>query len=772
MADSVYDISVRVGLEAAGLAGGVGLVMNAFKGLQSEATKAEGVVAKLSNSVGLTSQVFTQNANRMGTYQTQLGAVTAAHTKLNQAMQGTALLVGGAALTGVGLGLAGVLKGAADQAAQLVPLMTQIRIATQTPLGASGNGTMLMLQQLAVQQGTRTQFSLQEEMGIMAAMTKAGIAGPGSVGRIQQMLPMISNFAETQKMSTGADPLASATTAVELAHLYGQYDARVGKNGPGVNYMVDLAGKAMSVSPGTQKSFLTTLSQMSGQMRPLYGSNRAGFINDSVALTMLEAQLGQTGRGGTQIASMIGRTLGAGSTAFGSRTSTQNKDLHDLTALANQGGGHLSFFNSQGQFGGMSQFLQILEKAAAAPGESPERIGALFRGAFGAVGLRQAGILANPITVAQFGKIGQYLGPTGVVDTAKQRDAYNATPTGQAAKLASDWSTVSTLVGQAYVPAMATSLGVLAGALGTVANFMSDHPGMTQLLSWAAAATVGLTTLSGVVLAVKGATMLWGAASEALGLAKVAEGIGFVTTALRTQGVAAVVSAGATRAWALAQAAGGVVAGAASAAYGVLDGVVIALSGGFDIATISAAAFDVAASPVIAIVGGVVLAVGAAVLVFKNWSTVSGVLGTMLGWLGGKLHDFLVLVGQAHQTNSAAKAAGAPALAGATIPTQTGAAHEQTINGQRGHFQPGYRGAQVWVPDPVKPPVHHKGGGGGGGVVTHNHGPVTFHIHQQPGQSTAELADAIWARISNQTGLDSRRQGSSNVGWDLGYGGV
>ncbi len=185
MADSVYDISVRVGLEAAGLAGGVGLVMNAFKGLQSEATKAEGVVAKLSNSVGLTSQVFTQNANRMGTYQTELGAVTAAHTKLNQAMQGTALLVGGAALTGVGLGLAGVLKGAADQAAQLVPLMTQIRIATQTPLGASGNGTMLMLQQLAVQQGTRTQFSLQEEMGIMAAMTKAGIAGPGSVGRIQ-----------------------------------------------------------------------------------------------------------------------------------------------------------------------------------------------------------------------------------------------------------------------------------------------------------------------------------------------------------------------------------------------------------------------------------------------------------------------------------------------------------------------------------------------------------------------------------------------------------
>lgn len=771
MADSVYELAVKLSLETMGIAGAAGMAMRAFGGIESEAARAEGVVAKLANSMGITSAVFTQNANKMGTYQTQLGAVTAAHTKLNQAMQGTALLAGGAILTGVGVGLFGALKGAADQAAQLVPLMTQIRIATQTPLGAAGDSTMRMLQQLGVQQGTRTQFSLQEEAGIMAAMTKAGIAGPGSVGRIQQMLPMISNFAEVMKMTRGDTATESATTATELAHLYGQYDAKVGKNGPGVNYMVDLAGKALSVTPGTQKTFLTTLSQMSGQMRPLYGSNRQGFINDSIALTMLEGQLGQQGRGGTQIASMLGRTLGAGSTAFGSRTSRQNKDMADLTALANKGGGNLSFFNNKGQFSGISEFLSILEKAAAAPGQSPEKIGALFRGAFGAVGLRQAGILADPITVSQFGKIGQYLGPNGVVDTAKQRDAYNASPTGQSAKLASNWSTVSSLVGQAYVPVMATYLGVLAGALGAVANFMSDHPGMTQLVSWAAAAAAGLTTLSGVTLMARGAFLLWGAAGEALGLAKLAKRIGVVTDLIRTQGVVTAVSTGITKVWAATQAAGAAVAGAAAGVYGVLDAAVIALSGGFSIATIAAAAFDVAASPVIAILGGLVLAGTAVYLVFKNWSTISGVLGNMLGWVGGKIHDLLVLLGLAQNMGNKTAVtvpAGAGARPGgvqATMPTGgtvglPGSVYVPPIKGATG----GGASPEYWTPATA-------GRGGGGGARPTVHVNLTQHIHAQPHHDERKIAamasEMAQEAISRAMSMGQQYQASQFTGLEM-----
>jgi len=758
MADSVYDLSVKLSLETMGIAGAAGMAMRAFGGIESEAARAEGVVAKLANSMGITSAVFTQNANKMGMYQTQIGAVTAAHTKLNQAMQGTALLAGGAILTGVGVGLFGALKGAADQAAQLVPLMTQIRIATQTPLGAAGDSTMRMLQQLGVQQGTRTQFSLQEEAGIMAAMTKAGIAGPGSVGRIQQMLPMISNFAEVMKMTRGDTATESATTATELAHLYGQYDAKVGKNGPGVNYMVDLAGKALSVTPGTQKTFLTTLSQMSGQMRPLYGSNRQGFINDSIALTMLEGQLGQQGRGGTQIASMLGRTLGAGSTAFGSRTSTQNKDMKDLTTLANKGGGNLSFFNSQGQFSGISEFLSILEKAAANE-NNPEKLGQLFRGAFGAVGLRQAGILADPITVSQFGKIGQYLGPNGVVDTAKQRDAYNASPTGQSAKLASDWSTVSSLVGQAYVPVMATSLGVLAGALGAVANFMSDHPGMTQLVSWAAAAAAGLTTLSGVVLMARGAMLLWGAAGEALGLAKVAQGIGVVTDLIRTQGVVTAVSTGITKVWAATQAAGAAVAGAAAGVYGVLDAAVIVLSGGFSIAAIAAGLLDIALSPITLTVLGIGLAVGGVILVWQHW-------GQIVAFVTDKLHAFTVASNNLPHSKNPLVAAAGNVGQGLADPYNPGAAFGAGVRTfVHDHFGIGGGASpEHWMPATA--------GRGGGGVVRPTvHVNLTQHIHAQPHHDERKIAamasEMAQEAISRAMSMGQQYQASQFTGLEM-----
>lgn len=770
MADSVFDISVRLSLETIGLNSAAGVAMRAFSMLEGNATKAESAVMKLAASAGQSVPAFMASSTAAGTYTAQIGAAAAAHEKLGQAMKGTAMLAGGALMVGAGVGIFGMMKGAADEASRLQTIMTQVQLAT----GASAS-QMASLQQLAVRQGTQTQTSLIDQASIMATMTTAGIAGPGSVARLQGALPAVARYAEVMKMARGASTQESTTTAVELAHLFGQWSPNAGPNGPGINSMIDLAARAMAVTPGTQRSFYTTLSQMSGQMRPLYGTDPAGrtrFIQDSLALTMLEGQLGQQGRGGTQVATMIGRTLGAGSTAFGSRTSTQNKDLADLTALANRGGSHLSFFNAQGQFAGMAPFLSILERAATAPGQSPEHIGQLFRGAFGAVGLRQAGVLADPITVSQFGKVGAFLDPkTGGVSLAAQQAAYNATPAGQAASASKNMETLSTLIGQDYVPAMTAALAATAGVSGALATLASVSPGLTHAVGWAAAAGVGLTVLSGAVMGVRGAFLLWGAAAEALKLGQLMEGIGVVTEAIRTQGVVTLASTGATRAWALVQAAGGVVARTASLAYGVLDGVVIALSGGFDIATISAAAFDVAASPVIAILGGLVLAGGAVYAVFKNWSTISGVLGNMLGWVGGKIHDLLVLLGLAqnmdHKTAVTVPAGAAARPGGVQATTTTGG----TVGLPGSVYIPPIKGAQGGAP-------HALGhvGGGGGGVVTHNHGAVTIHpgaivIHQQSGQNAVELADLVWEKIAAKAGFDSRRQGSSNVGWDLGYQG-
>lgn len=818
MADSVFDISVKLSLETIGLNSAAGVAMRAFSALEGQATKAESAVMKLASSAGQSVPAFVASSSAAGTYTAQIGAVTAAHTKLNQAMKGTAMLAGGGLLIGASVGIVGMMKGAADQASQLKSIMTTVQLAT----GAT-SGQLASLQRLAVTQGTQTQTSVIDQANILKTMTTTGIAGPGSVERLQAILPAAARYSEVMKMARGASAQESTTTVVELAHLFGQYSPNAGPSGPGVNAMIDLAARAMAVTPGTQRSFYTTLSQMSGQMRPLYGTDQAGrtrFINDSLALTMLEGQLGQQGRGGTQVATMIGRTLGAGSTAFGSRTSTQNKDLHDLTALANRGGSHLSFFNAQGQFAGMAPFLSILERAATAPGQSPEHIGQLFRGAFGAVGLRQAGVLADPITVSQFAKVGAFLDPkTGGVSLKAQQAAYNATPAGQAASTLKNMQTLTTLIGQDYVSAMTAALAATAGVTGALATLASNAPALTQLVGWAGVGVVGLTALSGAVMGVRGAFLLWGAAAEVLKLGELAKFIGIDTAAIRANGVVATLSAGATKAWAAAQVAASVVARTAALAYGVLDGVVIALSGGFDIATISAAAFDVAASPVIAVLGGLVLAGGAVYMVFKNWSTISGVLGNMLGWVGGKIHDLLVLLGIAQNMGNKtavtvpAAAATRPGGVQATIPTggtvglpssiyippmgAAGAAppgKEAVWDGTRWIYVPvgarvvPYHGAHADYDLPIKhnksgyyvtPPPGTGGpgtGGGGGGVVTHNHGGVTFHagaivVHGAPHHDENKLAELVWQKIAEKAGVDSRRQGSTNIGWDLGYNG-
>ncbi len=610
MADSVYDLAVKLSLETAGLAGAAGLALRAFGGIEGQARAADVAVANLNRRAAMVNMTGAQRQAFL--YSEALGAQTAAHDKLNTAMKGTALLMGGAALVGVGAGLFGFMDKAVKRAEDLQTIMVQVQAATQaTP------GQMASLQSLAVTQGLRTQFSLNEEAGLIAAMTRAGIAGPGSVGRIQQMLPAISTFAEVMKMGRGTAPTESATTAVELAHLYGQYDALGGKKGPGVNYMVELAGKALAVTPASGKEFETLISQFASTMRPLYGDNKKGFVSDSIALAMLESQLGQQSRGGLQVGSLITRTLGGTS----KRSSQQNEGLARLSSLA----GGRQFFDDKGQFAGIGNALSIMEQAAASKDETPKQIGLLFKQAFGAVGARQAGILADPVTVGQFGKVGQYLDPkTGGVSMDKIREAYNATPEGQQAKAVHNWETLTTLIGQRYVPAVTAALGVTAAVTGALANLANVNPGLTNIVAGVIGVTAAVTALSGAILIGRGAFLLWGAAGEALGLAKLASGINIITAAMMAQGRGTIFATVATRAWAEVQAAGAAYAAAGAGVYALLDASVIALSGGFSIATIAAGLLDLSLLPVTLTVVGIGVAVGAVVYAFTHWGQVTG----------------------------------------------------------------------------------------------------------------------------------------------------
>jgi len=56
--------------------------------------------------------------------------------------------------------------------------------------------------------------------------------------------------------------------------------------------------------------------------------------------------------------------------------------------------------------------------------------------------------------------------------------------------------------------------------------------------------------------------------------------------------------------------------------------------------------------------------------------------------------------------------------------------------------------------------------------VTLNMGPGSIVVHGAAQQTPDEIAAAVWERIATLSGQESRRQGSTNTGWDLGYGGI
>lgn len=686
---TAYDIGVRLSMETAGFGTAAGFALRLFGDLEGKATSAERAVDNLAKRFNLPTSQFIGQATAAGKYTTQIDAMTAAHDRLNAAMGGVGKMAVGAGMTFAGVGILGFFDRAAQKASELQTTMTQVQLATNaTP------PQMAALQSLAVGQGLRTQFSLNEEAGLLAAMTKAGIAGPGSVGRLTAMLPAISNFAEVQKMTSGADPRASATTAVEFAHLYGQYDALGGKNGPGVNTMIDYLGRALAVTPASAKEFQTLISQFAGQVRPLYGNDRMGFLKDSMSIAMLEAQLGQVGRGGTQLSSMIGRTLGAGATQFGARTSGQDKALRTLSADA----GGLSFYDKNGQFAGMSRFLSILE-VAAEKDKNPRQVGELFKQAFGAVGVRQAGILADPITVAQFGKIGALLDPkTGMVDLAKQREAYNATPAGQAAKASANWDTFETLLGTQVVPVLTAIEGILAKVTERMVQFTQQHPLLTTI-------AVGLTAVLGVALAIAGPILILVGAFQLL-------------TAV------------------------GIIAGLAGMAAGIVGATTAAV-----MAIPGFAGLDLVMSPILITVLAIGAAVAAVILVFTHWSQITTILGHMMSWVGDKLRGLLHLLGL-FQTPPRKNPP--PTLDPGTAPPPT--FHDPSYRAydiiRKGHY--GQFVGGVWRDDG---PMHHappplKGAKGGGGgmapaapiTINIHPGAAPIHIHPAAHQNAAEIA--------------------------------
>lgn len=120
-----------------------------------------------------------------------------------------------------------------------------------------------------------------------------------------------------------------------------------------------------------------------------------------------------------------------------------------------------------------------------------------------------------------------------------------------------------------------------------------------------------------------------------------------------------------------------------------------ALSVAAGAAAIAFGALDAALLPILIPIGAIALAVTGVILLFTHWHDISKLLGDMIGWVGGQLHDFLVFLGLVQ--NSSKATAAAAASNGAQGTNGTGQQVREVVGpGREVH----------WVPVPPKLPYH------------------------------------------------------------------
>jgi len=381
----IYSLAVKISLDSTAFSTGASGVLRLFNRIQHSAGITGAQIDKLSRSLGT--------------------------------------FAAGAAITGVGVVIAGFMDKAIGKAMTLQTILVGVG---QTLTNAQGfrlpprqaAAGAEALRQQAIGLGLTHQMS---ETDVMRIVQSAMSAGMTTQPVLKGILPGLADFAEVLKLRRGYDPAQSTTVATELAHVFGAWQPAL------FNQMTNLLGRALAVSPSSPSQFLTLISQFTGAIRPLYGTGPAAkqrLIGDAITTAALESELGQQTRGGTQLARMITQTIGkVGVTAFHATQATGA--LQQIQRISGT-----SFFDKSGSFKGVANLIDALAITVRQL-HNPQAAGRLFQNAFGTVGARQAGLLGDPTTLARLGVLGNMLGPQGLPTLPSYQQASNASPQGR-----------------------------------------------------------------------------------------------------------------------------------------------------------------------------------------------------------------------------------------------------------------------------------------------------------------------------------------------------
>jgi len=461
----IYSLAVKISLETTAFSTGAGMVLRLFNSIQRSAGLTGAQVDKLSRSL--------------------------------------ATFAAGAALTGVGVVIAGFMDKAIDKAMTLQTIMVGVgKTLTDAhgyrlPPRQAAAGAEALRQQ-AIGLGLTHQMSETDGMRIVQAAMSAGMTAQPV---LKGILPGLTDFAEVLKLRRGYDPAQSATIATEFAHLFGSWTAGT------FNPMTNLLGRALAISPASPDAFLRLTSQFSGTLRPLYGTgtaNKQRLINDSITTAALESEMGQGSRGGTQLARLVTQTIGKlGLTNF--RASQSQGAMGAIQRLTG-----VKFFDPKtGDFNGIANIVRALaltEKDL----NNPRKAGMLFQSAFGAVGARQAGLLGDPTTAARLTVLGNMLGSKGLPSLQSYQQASNATTQGRFNQAQANMNTALTQLGILWLPIATAGANALAAFTANLIRFTQQHPQMAKFIAGFIAVTAAVALVVGPILMLVG---LIGAAS-------------------------------------------------------------------------------------------------------------------------------------------------------------------------------------------------------------------------------------------------------------------
>ena len=430
------------------------------------------LAVKLSLSMGsLPSQVAT-GVRLFSGLESQMLKTAAASEKLNLAVRSMAMIGAGVFVASAGFGLLGFLDKAAQKAATLQNIMVSIQqLPGMTARQASALGGT------ATSVGMRTGLSQTQVLQVLDTAGHMGFA-PGQLPGVAMPL---AQFAMTQHLARGTSLTDATRVGTEFAHNFHAWTPQ--QLGP----MLNLLGRALSITPGSGDQFYHQVSTFSSQTGGLYGkdpASQASWIRDSLVMQTLFSQMGIGSRAGTQYA----RTLqDLARTGRGGSVSAMRR-IRSLT--------HDNFFNDKtGAFTGSEDLVAALSSPALLR-MSPLARNNLIQAAFPGVAGRLVPLLSDPSIRDRLTTLHTAFGST--IDPK----AYLNSPAGQRENLHNQLDTLVAKLGGPMMRLLQDLTPHLIKFADAIILFDQTHKGALDNLGTALIGFAALFTAGGAVMAI------------------------------------------------------------------------------------------------------------------------------------------------------------------------------------------------------------------------------------------------------------------------------